>query len=195
MSYDPEAHAALCQNCPLRGSVVVPPEGPQNPEAVIVGEGPGRLEVQQKRPFVGPSGVALEEILWKVGLSRKQVWVSNTTLCQPDVPGLRTAKRYDMNTYMAWLRKENTKRRKEAKANGTDYQPIMSPIDACAPRLWGELAYFDQQAIQRGQPNGAVVIPLGNYAAHAIVQKTGIQKIRGSWYKVNFGDPPKDETA
>lgn len=47
------------QSCPLYGQVVVEGEGHSSPSIIIIGEAPGREEVAQRRPFVGPSGFLL----------------------------------------------------------------------------------------------------------------------------------------
>lgn len=91
-----EALAALrekytgCTGCPLatqgRAQVVF---GIGNPDAdlVFVGEGPGRDEDQQGKPFVGRAGKLLTNIIAAMGLSRDEVFISNTVKCRP--PGNR----------------------------------------------------------------------------------------------------------
>lgn len=179
-AYDPRAAGALCDNCPLNRKRVVPPEGPPDAELVILGEGPGQHEEKSRRPFVGPSGQLLNDLLREVGLSRQRVFISNSILCRVEVPGLKGSKRYNLDTYVAWLRAENAKRKKAAKQNKQPYSEIASPIDCCRPRLMRELKWFEAQAHRRGEPNGAVVIPMGNYALNAVSGKKGVMKWRGS---------------
>jgi len=50
---------------------------------LLVGEGPGFHEDQQGRPFVGPAGRFLEELLGSVGLQREQVYITNVVKCRP----------------------------------------------------------------------------------------------------------------
>jgi DNA polymerase len=50
---------------------------------MLVGEGPGFHEDQQGRPFVGPAGKFLEELLASVGLRRTDVYITNVVKCRP----------------------------------------------------------------------------------------------------------------
>lgn len=50
---------------------------------MLIGEGPGYHEDRQGRPFVGPSGQFLEQLLSLAGLSRAQVFISNVVKCRP----------------------------------------------------------------------------------------------------------------
>lgn len=76
-----KAKATGCDACPLNGYIKVPGEGPDNPVLAIVGEGPGALELRQRRPFVGPSGKMLNTALLQAGISRGSVYITNSTLC------------------------------------------------------------------------------------------------------------------
>ena len=61
----------------------VPGCGPINPRMVIVGEAPGKNEVEQGQPFVGPTGVMLNEMLQKAGIRREECWLTNVSKYQP----------------------------------------------------------------------------------------------------------------
>jgi DNA polymerase len=50
---------------------------------MFVGEGPGFYEDQQARPFVGPAGRFLEELLASIGLMRDRVYITNVVKCRP----------------------------------------------------------------------------------------------------------------
>lgn len=182
MGYNPRQWGALCDQCPLSGNVVVPPEGPNDPEFVIVGEGPGYQEEKKRRPFVGPSGLFLNEILLKAGLSRSQVLITNAVLCRAEVPdpNVRPAKKYDIPTYLAWIRKENARRIKEAKLTKREPDLISDPFSCCSQRLFNELALAEKWARARNRPNGAIVVALGNKALQMTTGKVGIMKWRGS---------------
>jgi uracil-DNA glycosylase family 4 len=83
--YDPVAHGARCDICPLKGRPIVPPEAPTlEIKLVIIGEGPGYRETLVKRPFVGPSGRLLDKCLEIAGIDRATAWVTNGTLCRPE---------------------------------------------------------------------------------------------------------------
>jgi DNA polymerase len=79
------AEIARCQKCPLaRGRThTVPGEGPSNARLMFIGEAPGFHEDRLGRPFVGPAGQFLEELLRSVGLSRDQVYICNVIKCRP----------------------------------------------------------------------------------------------------------------
>ncbi|MCA9914799.1 MAG: TIR domain-containing protein, partial [Anaerolineae bacterium] len=56
--------------------------GEGNPDANIlfIGESPGEREAEQGRPFVGPSGDVLAELLGEIGLKREDVFITNIVL-------------------------------------------------------------------------------------------------------------------
>lgn len=74
-----------CVDCPLSRTrtTAVPGEGPETPRLMFVGEGPGFYEDQQGRPFVGPAGRLLEQLLGLVGMDRAQVFITNVVKCRP----------------------------------------------------------------------------------------------------------------
>lgn len=57
--------------------------GPENPDWVILGEGPGENERASGRPFIGASGRLLDRILSVVGAERDKLWITNTMCCTP----------------------------------------------------------------------------------------------------------------
>jgi len=52
---------------------------------VLVGEAPGAEEEKQKKPFVGPAGQKLDQILKAMGLNREDVYISNIMKYRPKV--------------------------------------------------------------------------------------------------------------
>ena len=50
---------------------------------VFIGEGPGRDEDNQGRPFVGEAGRLLTRILKAMGLARESVYICNVVKCRP----------------------------------------------------------------------------------------------------------------
>ena len=74
-----------CTDCPLSNSRThaVPGEGPSDAQVMFIGEGPGYHEDQQGRPFVGPAGMFLEQLLASIGLQRDQVFIANMVKCRP----------------------------------------------------------------------------------------------------------------
>lgn len=61
----------------------VPGEGPVDAKIMFIGEGPGYHEDRQGRPFVGPSGQFLDELLGLAGLRRADVFIGNVVKCRP----------------------------------------------------------------------------------------------------------------
>lgn len=74
-----------CMLCMLAHTrkLAVPGEGPAPAPVMLIGEGPGRNEDEQGRPFVGASGKFLEELLAAAGLQRAQVYITNVVKCRP----------------------------------------------------------------------------------------------------------------
>lgn len=72
-----------CALCETRHNTVVG-EGPVNCKCVIVGEAPGEEEDLSGRPFVGPAGRLLTDILEKGGsIPRDSVYITNVVKCRP----------------------------------------------------------------------------------------------------------------
>jgi uracil-DNA glycosylase family 4 len=61
----------------------VPGEGSPTAQIMFIGEGPGYHEDQQGRPFVGPAGQFLNELLASIGLKREDVFIGNVVKCRP----------------------------------------------------------------------------------------------------------------
>ena len=76
---------ALCQQCEIAKyrTKVVPGEGSEDAEIMFIGEAPGWHEDQQGRPFVGPAGLYLDELLASINLKREQVYIANVIKCRP----------------------------------------------------------------------------------------------------------------
>lgn len=78
-----------CADCALHSSrtLAVPGEGSASADLMLIGEGPGFQEDRQGRPFVGPAGQLLGELLASIGLRREDVYITNMVKCRP--PGNR----------------------------------------------------------------------------------------------------------
>ena len=81
--------ARACTRCALhRGRTqAVPGEGNPISDVLLVGEGPGAREDATGRPFVGPAGELLNELLHSIGWERGDVFIANVVKCRP--PGNR----------------------------------------------------------------------------------------------------------
>ena len=79
-----ESELLSCRAC----SLVAEGRGPTSwtgvPSPIVfVGEGPGGVEDEYGVPLVGPSGQLLDKALFKVGLTRHNVYVTNIIKCRP----------------------------------------------------------------------------------------------------------------
>lgn len=92
-----------CRDCDLaqHRNRVVPGEGPENVDLLFIGEAPGWHEDQQGRPFVGPAGHFLEELLATINLRRDQVYIANVIKCRP--PGNRDPLPGEIQACSKWL--------------------------------------------------------------------------------------------
>jgi uracil-DNA glycosylase family 4 len=97
----------VCVKCPLHKgrTIAVPGEGPVPADVFIVGEAPGAKEDRQGRPFVGPSGMILEQLLEVAGLTRTDVYVTSCVKCRP--PQNRTPRTLELDTCQEnWLNRQ-----------------------------------------------------------------------------------------
>src|SRR5438132_6140746 len=73
---------AKCNLCKGR-TKAVPGEGSPHAKVLFIGEGPGQQEDRQGRPFVGPAGQFLDELLSSINLKRSDVFITNVVKCRP----------------------------------------------------------------------------------------------------------------
>lgn len=80
---------AACSLCDLAigRTHAVPGTGSPQAKILFIGEGPGWREDQEGRPFIGPAGKFLDELLVIAGLQRDDVFITNVVKCRP--PGNR----------------------------------------------------------------------------------------------------------
>jgi len=72
-----------CKLCKNRKTIVFG-EGDAHARLVFIGEGPGQEEDEQGRPFVGPAGQLLTDIIVKgLKLKREEVYICNIVKCRP----------------------------------------------------------------------------------------------------------------
>jgi uracil-DNA glycosylase family 4 len=96
-----------CVKCRLHESRThaVPGEGPAPADVFIIGEAPGAREDKLGRPFVGPSGMLLEQSLAEAGLTRQQVYITSCVKCRP--PNNRTPRTDELSICQAtWLNRQ-----------------------------------------------------------------------------------------
>ncbi|HTL97292.1 MAG TPA: uracil-DNA glycosylase [Holophagaceae bacterium] len=79
-------------------------EGDPHAELMFIGEGPGRDEDLQGRPFVGKAGELLDKMIGALGLSRPQVYIANVVKCRP--PDNRTPQPEEAAACLGYLRRQ-----------------------------------------------------------------------------------------
>ncbi|HJT59849.1 MAG TPA: uracil-DNA glycosylase [Ktedonobacteraceae bacterium] len=79
------AEVSTCPKCDLckTRTKAVPGEGNPHAQIMFIGEGPGYHEDKQARPFVGPAGQFLDELLASINLKRADVFITNVVKCRP----------------------------------------------------------------------------------------------------------------
>lgn len=97
---------ALCRQCEIAKcrTKVVPGEGAEAADILFIGEAPGWHEDQQGRPFVGPAGLYLDELLASINLKREQVYIANVIKCRPT--GNRDPSPSEIHNCRKWLERQ-----------------------------------------------------------------------------------------
>ncbi len=108
----------------------VPGEGNRAADIMFIGEGPGQREDESGRPFVGPAGRFLSELLLEIGLQREDVFITNVVKCRP--PGNRDPMPQEVSACSGWLKAQ---------------------IAAIAPRV---LVLLGRHALQRFLPGARI---------------------------------------
>ena len=96
-----------CKRCKLSGSRtnLVFGEGSSGAGVVFIGEGPGREEDLEGKPFVGEAGELLTKIIENgMGLTRRDVYICNVVKCRP--PGKHDPEKNEVKACMPFLEKQ-----------------------------------------------------------------------------------------
>ena len=95
-----------CLACPLGAGRLrfVFGEGSAAADLMFIGEGPGRDEDLQGRPFVGKAGELLDKMIGALGLRRDQVYIANVVKCRP--PDNRTPTPQEAQRCLGYLRRQ-----------------------------------------------------------------------------------------
>ncbi len=95
-----------CKNCILaetRNSVVVE-RGSRTAPLMLIGEGPGRQEDEQGKPFVGEAGQLLDNLLSALMFKAEDYYICNIVKCRP--PSNRTPTDNEAEACLGWLRNQ-----------------------------------------------------------------------------------------
>lgn len=92
--------------CTLRDSATqaVPGDGSANARVLLIGEAPGKNEDLLGVPFVGAAGTFLDEMLASVGLSRKDIYITNIVKYRP--PNNRDPLPQEIEDCAKWLHEQ-----------------------------------------------------------------------------------------
>jgi DNA polymerase len=95
--------ARVCVRCQLHETrtKVVFGAGNADAELMFVGEAPGANEDLQGLPFVGQAGKLLEQLLAEIGMTREDVFITNTLKCRP--PGNRDPRPQELESCQGYL--------------------------------------------------------------------------------------------
>lgn len=116
--------------------------GPQHPLLMIVGEAPGRNEIENNIPFSGSAGTELDKSLKQIGLTRDQVYITSAVRSRP----------YS-------IKKVFSKRENKVVIKRPNRKPTKKEILAHAPFLDFEINY--------AQPK--LIVALGNTALERLL--------------------------
>jgi len=93
------------KGCELaKGANPVLGEGNAKADIVFIGEAPGQKEDELGRPFVGPAGKFLDELLASIGLQRRDVYITNIVKYRP--PGNRDPEPSEKAACLPWVKLE-----------------------------------------------------------------------------------------
>ena len=82
-----EVYKCHCRSCPIGkvyNKVVLSDGNKTNPKVVVVGEAPGKDELEENKPFVGKCGKLLRETLEKNGFNETNSLITNLMPCRPE---------------------------------------------------------------------------------------------------------------
>ena len=159
------------KSLPLEPANLVFGEGSAEPKVMFIGEAPGFLEDQQKRPFVGRSGQLLRKLIREVGWKEEEVYITNIVKRRP--PDNRDPLPEEIEAYKPYL---------------TRQIEIIDP-KVIAPLGRFSMNYFLPEAkISRDQGrvfrlNGRLIVPL--YHPAAALRGTGVlEELRASFRRL-----------
>lgn len=87
--------------------------GNSNSKIVIIGEAPGKKEVELEKPFVGAAGKYLDEFLEILDIDREDIYITNTVKYRPTKKSKKTGnkinrppKKKEINKFLSYLYRE-----------------------------------------------------------------------------------------
>jgi len=139
------AYTKSCHLCALsktRKNVVFG-EGNENADIMFIGEGPGEMEDNSGKPFVGRAGQLLTKIIENVlNLQRKDVYIANIVKCRP--PSNRVPTEEEVNLCKPYLLKqiELVSPKIIVSLGATSYKYLTGDMDILISKVRGEVVQF-----------------------------------------------------
>jgi len=133
-----------------KAKTFVPPSGRLDAPYVLIGEAPGKVEVRERRVFVGPAGNELNNCLNAANIGRPFCYITNTV---KDID-------HHKDTYIQLYKNK---------------RPLSDPIISPAGQ-----AYLDFLQWELSQTTAKYFGAIGGLALFALTGRTGITKWRGS---------------
>lgn len=162
-----------CSACGLarQRTRAVPGEGAEDAKIVFIGEAPGKQEDILGRPFVGPAGQFLDDLLRSAGLKRSEVYICNVVKCRP--PENRDPLPTEIQACESWLNRQ---------------LELLEPKMIVTLGRFSLARYFPQQTISRIHGNvkrldGILYFPMYHPAA-ALHQQSLRQVIERDMLKI-----------
>lgn len=180
-----------CTRCPQLAATrtqVVLGAGDVDADLMFVGEAPGREEDERGVPFVGRSGMLLDELLAGIGIAREDVFVTNALQCRP--PDNRNPAPSELTNCETWLWRQ---------------LELVRPVVVCTlgnfatKLLRGDLTpitkIHGQAEVRTLGPLTVRLLPLFHPAA-ALYQRSNIEALRRDVAQIPgllaLGPPPQD---
>lgn len=176
------AEAAACVQCERmrdRLAVLGPLNGTIRPRLIFIAEAPGRNGADRTRiPFHGDkSGDTFEELLQSIGLTRAEIFITNSVLCSPRKPGGANDKpsSVEISNCSSFLG------RQIALVN----PPVIATLGAVALRAVGLLSPHDftlrEHAARILEWNHRLLVPLYHPSPHVLITSRPLSRQRDDY--------------
>ncbi len=133
---------SLCNLSKSRRSVVFG-EGNPNATLMFVGEGPGEMEDNSGRPFVGRAGELLDKIIKNVlMLKREDVYIANIVKCRPPANRVPTEEEADKCKPFLLKQIDIIKPKIIVALGATSYSYLTGEMDVKISRVRGEMIEY-----------------------------------------------------
>lgn len=121
-------------------------DGDKDADWFFVGEAPGKDEDIHGKPFVGRAGRLLTEVIFSMGLSREDIFITNILKCRP--PDNRDPKPEEVQECIGYLQKQiNMVNPKVIVAVGRIAAQSLLKTDLSMGKLRGQLHNFETSKV------------------------------------------------